>query len=280
MMSASAFLRITRPHNAIVAGLTALLGYLIATGTLTVPSLLLAVIVALITAGGNVINDIFDIDIDRINRPDRPLPAGEISPGAAKTYALALFLSGIVLAALTTPLCLAIALINSVILVAYAARLKRTPLIGNVAVAYLTASVFLFGGAFAGVFGLISNLSLAAITLLATLAREVLKDAEDVEGDAAGGARTLPMIIGIRRTGIFAFACACCAVAVSLLPFGRWWGGFYLAGIAVVDIVILAGAARGAACTRPDCVRASRATSILRAGMFAALAVFAIAAVI
>jgi len=232
MMSASAFLRITRPHNAIVAGLTALLGYLITTGTLTVPSLLLAVIVALITAGGNVINDIFDIDIDRINRPDRPLPAGKISPGAAKTYALALFLSGIVLAALTTPLCLAIALINSVILVAYAARLKRTPLIGNVAVAYLTASVFLFGGAFAGVFGLISNLSLAAITLLATLAREVLKDAEDVEGDAAGGARTLPMIIGIRRTGIFAFACACCAVAVSLLPFGRWWGGFYLAGIA------------------------------------------------
>jgi geranylgeranylglycerol-phosphate geranylgeranyltransferase len=69
-------------------------------------------------------------------------------------------------------------------------------------------------------------------------------------------------------------------VAVSLLPFGRWWGGFYLAGIAVVDIVILAGAARGAGCTRPDCVRASRATSILRAGMFAALAVFAIAAVI
>ena len=100
-MSVSAFLRITRPHNAIVAGLTALLGYLIATGTLTVPSLLLAVIVALITAGGNVINDIFDIDIDRINRPDRPLPAGKISPGAAKTYALALFLSGIVLAALT-----------------------------------------------------------------------------------------------------------------------------------------------------------------------------------
>jgi len=47
-----------------------------------------------------------------------------------------------------------------------------------------------------------------------------------------------------------------------------------------VDIVILFGASRGLRCTTPGCVRESRATSILRAGMFAALAVFAVAAVI
>jgi len=68
-------------------------------------------------------------------------------------------------------------------------------------------------------------------------------------------------------------------VLASLLPSGDWWGPFYLAAIAVVDIIILAGAARGVRCTTPDCVRESRATSILRAGMFAALAVFAVAAV-
>lgn len=279
-MSASAFITITRPHNAVVAGLTALIGYLIATGTLTPPSLLLAVVVALTTAGGNVINDVFDVEIDRINRPKRPIPAGEISLAGAKAYTAALFAGGLLVATLTTTLCLAIALINSVILIAYAVRLKRTPLLGNVAVAYLTASVFLFGGAFAGVEGLVQNLSLAAITFLATIAREVLKDAEDVDGDAAGGARTLPMIAGVRRTGAFAFACACSAVLVSLLPFGDWWDPFYLAGIAVVDIVILFGASRGLSCTTPGCVRDSRATSILRAGMFAALTVFAVAAVI
>jgi geranylgeranylglycerol-phosphate geranylgeranyltransferase len=279
-MSASAFITITRPHNAVVAGLTALIGYLIATGTLTPLSLLLGVAVALITAGGNVINDVFDLEIDRINRPRRPIPAGEISLAGARTYAAVLFAGGLLAATLTTPLCLAIALINSITLIAYAVRLKRTPFLGNVAVAYLTASVFLFGGAFAGIEGLVRNLSLAAITFLATVARELLKDAEDVDGDAAGGARTLPMIAGVRRTGIFAFACACGAVAVSLLPFGDWWGLFYLAGIAVVDIVILFGAFRGLKCTTPACVRVSRATSILRAGMFAALVVFAIAAVI
>ncbi|MDN7013522.1 geranylgeranylglycerol-phosphate geranylgeranyltransferase [Methanoculleus sp. FWC-SCC3] len=279
-MSVSAFIRITRPHNAVVAGLTALIGYLIATGTLTPPSLLLAVVVALITAGGNVINDVFDVEIDRINRPDRPIPAGAISLAGARVYAAALFVGGIVIATLTTPLCLAIALVNSSVLIAYAVRLKRTPVLGNVAVAYLTGSVFLFGGAFAGIEGLVRNLSLAAITFLATVARELLKDAEDVDGDAAGGARTLPMIAGVRKTGIFAFACACGAVLVSLLPFGDWWGLFYLAGIAVVDLVILFGAFRGLRCTTPGCVRESNATSILRAGMFAALAVFAIAAVI
>ena len=279
-MSASAYIRITRPHNAVVAGLTALIGYLIATGTLTPPSLLLAVIVALITAGGNVINDVCDVDIDRINRPDRPIPAGEISLAGARAYAAVLFAGGIALATLTPPLCLAIAIINSTILVAYAVRLKRIPVLGNGAVAYLTASVFLFGGAFAGIEGLVRNLSLAAITFLATIARELLKDAEDVDGDAAGGARTLPMIVGVRRTGIFAFACACGAVVVSLLPSGDWWGLFYLAGIAVVDLVILFGAFRGLQCTTPGCVRESGATSILRMGMFAALAVFAIAAVI
>lgn len=279
-MSAAALVRITRPHNAVVAGLTALLGYLVATGTLTVPSLLPAVVVVLITAAGNVINDVYDVEIDRINRPERPIPSGAISLAGAKAYAAALFAGGIALATLTTALCLLIALVNSLILVIYAAWLKRTPGVGNVAVAYLTASVFLFGGAFAGIEGLVQNVSLAAIAFLATLAREVLKDAEDVDGDAAGGAHTLPMIIGVRRTGLLAFASACGAVAASLLPSGDWWGPFYLAAIAVVDIIILAGAARGVRCTTPDCVRKSRATSILRTGMFAALAVFAVAAVV
>ncbi|HOI57524.1 MULTISPECIES: geranylgeranylglycerol-phosphate geranylgeranyltransferase [unclassified Methanoculleus] len=279
-MSASAFVRITRPHNAVVAGLTALVGYLIATGTLTPPSLLLAAVVALITAGGNVINDICDVEIDRINRPERPIPAGEISLAGAGAYTAALFAGGIALAALTTTLCFAIALANSIILIAYATRLKGIPVLGNLAVAYLAASVFLFGGAFAGVGGLVQNLSLAAITFLATIAREILKDAEDVDGDAAGGAHTLPMIIGVRRTGILAFACACGAVAASVLPVGDWWSPFYLAAIAVVDAVILFGASRGLSCTTPGCVRESRATSILRTGMFVALAVFAVAAVI
>ena len=174
-------------------------------------------VVTLITAAGNVVNDVYDLEIDRISRPDRPLPAGLITLSGAKAYAAVLFLGGLAAAALTTTLCFAIALVNSIILVGYAVWLKRTPGIGNVAVAYLTASVFLFGGAFEGIEGLIQNLSLATITFLATIAREILKDAEDVDGDAAGGARTLPMLVGVQWTGRRALACACGAVLVSIL---------------------------------------------------------------
>lgn len=279
-MSISGLFRITRPHNSVVAGFAALIGYLIATGTLTLPSLLLAVIVACITAGGNVINDLYDVEIDRVNRPERPIPSGQVSLSGARLYAGMLFIVGISLAALTTTLCLAIAVINTGMLVAYAVLLKRTPLVGNVAVAYLAASIFLFGGAFAGVEGLFQNLPLAGITFLATVAREVLKDAEDVSGDAAGGAVTLPMIVGVRRTGLLAFACACGAVFASILPVGHWWGPLYLVAIGIVDLVILAGAWRSVGCSTPECVRDSKATSLLRAGMFSALVVFTIAAVL
>ncbi len=279
-MSLPALFRITRPHNAVAAGFAAVLGYLIATGTLVPSVLLLVAVVALITAGGNVINDIYDLAIDRINRPSRPLPSGEISIAGARIYAVFLFFAGIAASVFTNVYCLAFAVANSLILIGYAALLKKTPFFGNVAVAYLAASIFLFGGAFAGIDGLVQNIPVAGITFLATVARELLKDAEDVDGDAAGGARTLPMIIGVRRTGIFAFACAVGAVVVSYLPVGTWWGPVYLVGIGVVDLIILVGAGKGLVCATPACVRDSKATSILRIGMFLALGVFTVAAVV
>ena len=276
-MKLSGFFSITRPLNSVISGLAAVLGYLVATGTVTVSSLLLIPVVVFITAAGNVINDYFDAEIDGINRPDRPIPSGAVRKGAARSFAITLFLAGILVALFTGPLCLAIAVFNSLLLALYAARLKSMPVVGNIAVSYLSASIFLFGGAFAGAGGLIANLPLASIAFFATLSRELLKDAEDVEGDAAGGARTFPMQAGIAATARLAFGCVLLAAAASLLPVFLW-GGWYLAGIAVVDIIIVAAAVRALPCTAPACVRASKATTLLKAGFFASLVVFAAAA--
>ena len=68
------------------------------------------------------------LDIDAINRPDRPIPSGAVSRAAARGYAVTLFLAGILVSFFTNPLCIAIAVFNSLLLIAYAARLKRTPL--------------------------------------------------------------------------------------------------------------------------------------------------------
>ena len=94
-MSPSGFFRICRPANSLVAGLAAIVAYLIATGTVVPAALLLFVIVALITAAGNVINDYYDVDIDMVNRQDRPIPSGTVTRGAALRFAVLLFLAGI-----------------------------------------------------------------------------------------------------------------------------------------------------------------------------------------
>lgn len=144
--------------------------------------------------------------------------------------------------------------------------------------AYLAASIFLFGGAFAGWDTLVVVIPLAAITFFATMVREILKDAEDVEGDAAGGADTLPIRIGIPLTTRIAVGFALVAVVASILPY-LWWGVWYLAGIAIVDIIIVAAVIRTLGCTTPACIGATRSTTIIKASMFAALGVFALSAI-
>jgi geranylgeranylglycerol-phosphate geranylgeranyltransferase len=278
-MSRAGLLAITRPANSIVAGLAAIIAYLIATGTVVLAVLLLFAIVALITAAGNVINDYFDAAIDVINRPERPIPSGAVSRAGARAYATTLFFAGILVSLFTPPLCIAIAVFNSLLLVAYAVRLKSTPFVGNIVVSYLTASIFLFGGALAGREGLFHILPVAAITFLAILARELLKDAEDVEGDRAGGADTLPIRIGVRPAAGLAVASALLAAGASVVP-SLWWGAWYLAGIAVVDCIIVGATLLAFRCDTPACVKASRSTTILKAGMFVSLVVFTLSAVL
>jgi geranylgeranylglycerol-phosphate geranylgeranyltransferase len=279
-MAIDGYIRITRPVNALVAGVAVLLGYLVATGTIEPWALILVPVVTLITGAGNAINDYYDRDIDKINRPDRPIPAGQISPRNARFFSVFLFAGGIALASFTNPLCLAIAIINAGLLAWYAASLKKLPVVGNIVVAYLSASIFLFGGALAGIEGLIMNLPIAAITFLAMFSREILKDAEDIEGDRTGGARTLPMIIGVRRSGAVALALSASAVVLSVLPLMQWWGIPYLVAITIPDLIILTAGVKGCACTNPDCLRTSNATTILKYGMFLALFVLITASIL
>lgn len=272
-MHIRAYVRITRPVNATISGATAILAYFIATGTLIPEVLLLFGAALLITAAGNTINDAYDAAIDAINRPDRPIPAGEIRIRSAYLYASLLFLGGVSCAVLTNPICLAIALFNSLLLILYARTLKRTILAGNLAVAYLSGSIFLFGGALAGIEGIIITLPLAAITLFGTLAREILKDAEDVDGDSAGGATTLPMRIGIRKSAHVAFVSIIFAVIASFIPY-LWWGLPYLVGIIIVDLAILKLIWKTHACATPACIRGLDATTHLKYLMYVALLVF------
>ena len=272
-MTVTGYWRIVRPVNAIVAGLAAALGYLIATGTLIPSVIFLFVIVVLITGAGNTINDYFDHAIDKVNRPDRPIPAGVVTITGALFFAGLLFTGGILISLFTNPFCAFFAIFNSILLIAYAKILKSTPFLGNLVVVYLSGSIFLFGGAFAGLSGLINNAVIALITIFAMLAREILKDAEDVPGDIAAGAKTFPVLFGIRRSIGISIIFAIIAVAISFYPYYRW-GALYLACIIPVDIIILYSAWRASGCSNPECIKKSRSTDYLKYGMFASLIVF------
>lgn len=276
-MNAAGLFRITRPANSLVAGIAAIVAYLIATGTLVPQVLLLFAVVSLVTAAGNVINDYFDIEIDRVNRPDRPIPSGQVTPYQARTFAYALFLLGLMVCFFTNWLCIAIAVINSFLLVAYAARLKRMPLAGNLAVSYLAASMFLYGGALAGPAGLVHVVPFAIMTFFVMLARELIKDAEDVLGDEASGAVTVPIRLGIQKTVFIAIFCATMGAASSLVPY-RWWGMWYIGGILAVDAVLIAACLLALKARIPDGVKRSGASTLLKIGMFASLMVFTLSA--
>jgi geranylgeranylglycerol-phosphate geranylgeranyltransferase len=276
-MSLAGLFRITRPANALAAGLASVVAYLIATGTLILSVLLLFAVVTLVTAAGNVINDYFDVEIDRVNRPDRPIPSGQVSLPAARAFAITLFLAGILVCLVTNTLCIAIAVFNSLLLFAYAARLKSMPLVGNLAVSYLAGSMFLFGGALNGMPGLVSVIPFAVMTFFAMLARELVKDAEDVEGDRANGAATFPIRYGVRNTVLIALACGILGAVSSLAPYLRWGTG-YLWGILIVDVILLYACIRAVRCRTPAEVQHSGASLFLKAGMFAALVVFTLSA--
>jgi geranylgeranylglycerol-phosphate geranylgeranyltransferase len=277
-MTYQGYFSIMRPTNAVVAGLAAVIGYFIATSTIIPAVLLLIVIVFLVTAGGNVINDYYDSEIDAINRPDRPIPSGKVKKERAYHFAAALFIAGVVLSLFTNPLCAGIAVFNSVILVLYASRLKKSFMSGNIAVSYLSASIFLFGGALSGPEGLLRLVPLALITFLAMMSRELLKDAEDVEGDRASGAVTYPIRYGIRTTMWVSLFFIIGAIVASVIPV-YLWGEWYLFGIGVVDLLILYAVLRPLKCKTPECLRLTRATTLLKYGMFASLVVFTISAV-
>ena len=236
-------LGLLRIGNCAMAGFAAVIGAGIVCGITEIPVLgavLLFASVFLITGAGNAINDYFDADIDAINKPMRPIPSGRVSRNAALGLSLLLFGLGIALAYTINIICFAIALLNSLMLIVYARNLKRTALAGNVSVGYLTGSTFLYGGALFEIPGLVQTSGLFALAMLATIAREIAKDIEDIDGDSAMGLDTLPIRIGSRRAGYAASAFGLVAVLLSPVPYlSLGFSVWYLVVVVFADLCFL-----------------------------------------
>lgn len=151
---------------------------------------------ALVAAGANAINDSFDIEIDRINRPSRPLPLGILTRRDAQYMWFIVSVIAICINMYINLHALLIVVFAVVLLYFYSARLKRTIVIGNIVVGLMTGMTFIYGGAVIGYFE--RALLPAAFAFLINVARELVKDVEDIKGDRQEQAATLPVQYGIR----------------------------------------------------------------------------------
>lgn len=239
-MDPKAFIEILRPHNSFVAGLVGILGSVVALGHF--PEIKTAVLIFAVVffgcSAGNTINDYFDYEIDKINRPTRPLPRGAMSRKTAFWYAILLFVVGLVLAYQLNIYAFLLAVTAYFVLFIYAWKLKPLPIIGNIMVASLTGATPLYGAIAVGKIGLAGYLALCAF--LVNLAREIMKDIEDIEGDKAKGAKTLPIIWGIKKSAYLASLFGIATVVASFLPVNAGIGVGYLPMIIVDGLILMA----------------------------------------
>jgi geranylgeranylglycerol-phosphate geranylgeranyltransferase len=171
----------------------------------TLKMILAAISASSIAASGNIHNDLVDRQADIINHPERPLPQGAIALSAAVRTAIAFLIAGLIMASLVNWYCLILALAAAAILFAYNSWLKGVPLLSNAMIAALAMLAFLFGGFLDPDFnpGESSLVSIGGIfAFWFHLAREIIKDFQDIEGDRAGGIRTLANCIPAAGKGL------------------------------------------------------------------------------
>lgn len=182
----------------------------------------LSLATVMVAAAGYIINDYYDVKIDVINRPTRVVIDRILRRREALGFHFVLNMLGFGFALLAGKLITLCVLVSAFFLWVYSNSLKRLPLAGNLMIAFLTGfSVMLPAIYFR------QNLKLALVYAcfagFITIIREILKDMEDVRGDASHGCRTLPIVYGIAQTRQIVYL-----LMVSfggLLVAVAWWAG-------------------------------------------------------
>ena len=182
-----------------------------------------------IAAGGNVINDIYDVSIDKINKPKSVFVGTSISEKAAYNYYIMLTIAGvgcgfIVSNSIGKPGLAVVFILVAALLYWYATFLKSMVLIGNLLISLLVGLSIIIVILF-DIFPVLNENDLpmqlalsktllwyALAAFYVNLMREIVKDILDINGDKNGGRTTLPMVLGVSRTitlvfgmGVFAF---------------------------------------------------------------------------
>ncbi len=250
-MNLRAFVRLSRIEHGILTSLIVIASYVIAGGRSAIAMVLLFLSSLLTEIFLFATNDIYNIEEDRINRPDAPLVRGEVSINEA----WALSLLSVVIAVLLNVLGIVmgylmiwsiVILIMAIVLgFSYNYRLKRVIIVNNAFVAVTSSLTFLYG--LYAVSLTIPTLNLPyllfIVSFLATMGRELVKGAIDVAGDVRAGVKTVANTYGIKTAITLAVIFTLVAVFISPLiiihAFRNPYGLVLSAGVLITDVILM-----------------------------------------
>lgn len=209
-----------------------------------------------IAGAGYVINDIFDIQIDAVNKPSDKMIGKLISLEKARRFYWLIngagLLTGLIIGILIDYINFVfIHLASAILLWYYSSYFKHKPLLGNILIAFLSAFSFyllwmaelIHGDYLYGPYSLPANVSAlvwgyTAFAFVMNILREIVKDIEDMDGDRAFGCRTLPLVFGANtaRTAAVSVAMLIFVMTVVALVLMAKTGWFVLFGYFVLLI--------------------------------------------
>jgi len=240
MKKISAYINIVRPINFLITFVTVIVAAALSyKGEYSSVKVFLAAITASLTmSAGNIINDIYDLNGDKINHPLRPLPSGVISLKAALIYYFILLAVSLLLSLFISNLNFAVNLISVLMLYLYSYKLKRVALGGNLTVSLLTGLAFIYGGV--TVNNIYNSIIPALFAFLINLIREIVKDMEDAEGDMREGIISFPSKYGAKTAKNTIITLSMLLILFTLFPYINGnYGNYYMAVILFLVIPVL-----------------------------------------
>lgn len=234
--------RLFRFELPFTAGVCVILGELLALGKVpTAREMILGFLsVFLISATSLILNDYFDLESDKINAPERPLPAGLVTKRDVVLLSYGVTILGFVTSFLLSFQALLVVIFVWAVGFLYNWHFKKTGLLGNLMVSFSVGMTFIFGGMavdrpfemvvwFFGIFALLINAG-----------EEIAADAMDVAGDRKAGSRSLPVLFGRENAIRISASIFFLVIVISFLPFLlRWMEWLYAIPFLFMDGVIL-----------------------------------------
>ncbi len=213
-----AYLKLSRVGNALIAMLVVFVGVKASVGFIPfLKTLCLSLSMFFLNVFSNIQNDIVDVEIDKINRKERPIVKGSVSEDEAAYLAIFSLIVSLVFAIFCGLGIFLMALLMAILVYLYNTYLKKVLLLSNITVALITALVFIIAGMLVKATKYAFMLGLIAFYY--NFMREIIKDWADIEGDKSAGIQTVPMVLGDKLTGILIVILSFFFIPFLLIPY-------------------------------------------------------------